>query len=197
MQKIIYSCLISILFFVQAKAQNIDYTLLKQINSSYTERGGKVQSVITNSVTPIMIAVPAGILAYSLFKKDSITRQKFYTIASSELFTGIITTSLKFAFNRERPFKTYPNDIFNFKHATAGSLSFPSGHTSAAFSVATSLSLEFPKWYVIAPSMLWASTVGYSRMYLGVHYPSDVLVGAIIGAGTSYLCYKANKWLHH
>ena len=195
MQKIFYSCLLLLLFFVQAKAQNIDYTLLKQINSSYTARGGKVQSVITNSVTPIMIAVPAGILAYSLFKKDSITRQKFYTIASSELFTGIITTSLKFAFNRERPFKTYPNDIF--KHATAGSLSFPSGHTSAAFSVATSLSLEFPKWYVIAPSMLWASTMGYSRMYLGVHYPSDVLVGAIIGAGTSYLCYKANKWLHH
>ena len=84
MQKIIYSCLLLLLFFVQAKAQNIDYTLLKQINSSYTERGGKVQSVITNSVTPIMIAVPAGILAYSLFKKDSITRQKFYTIASSE-----------------------------------------------------------------------------------------------------------------
>lgn len=196
MQKIIYSCLLLLLFFVQAKAQNIDYTLLKQINSSYTERGGKVQSVITNSVTPIMIAVPAGILAYSLFKKDSIARQKFYTIASSELFTGIITTSLKFAFNRERPFITYPDDIF--EHATkAGSLSFPSGHTSAAFSVATSLCLEFPKWYVIAPSMLWASTVGYSRMYLGVHYPSDVLVGAIIGAGTSYLCYKANKWLHH
>ncbi len=195
MQKIIYSCLLLLLFFVQAKAQNIDYTLLKQINSSYTERGGKVQSVITNSVTPIMIAVPAGILAYSLFKKDSIARQKFYTIASSELFTGIITTSLKFAFNRERPFITYPDDIF--EHAKAGSLSFPSGHTSAAFSVATSLCLEFPKWYVIAPSMLWASTVGYSRMYLGVHYPSDVLVGAIIGAGTSYLCYKANKWLHH
>jgi membrane-associated phospholipid phosphatase len=176
-------------------SQNLDFTLLKSINNSYTETGGKIQSVFSNSVTPLMISVPAGILAYSLFKKDSISRQKFYTIASSELFAGIITTSLKFAFNRERPFKTYPNDIF--KHSTAGSLSFPSGHTSAAFSFATSLSLEFPKWYVIAPSMVWAGTVGYSRMYLGVHYPSDVLVGAIIGAGTSYLCYKANKWIRN
>lgn len=173
-------------------AQNLDYTLLKSINHSYTSTGGKIQSGITNSVTPLAIAVPAGILAYSLFKKDSITRQKFYTIASSEFFAGVITTSLKFAVHRERPFKTH-SDIT--KYSVAGSLSFPSGHTSAAFSIATSISLAFPKWYVVAPSLLWASIAGYSRMYLGVHYPSDVIVGAVIGAGTSYLCHKANQWI--
>ena len=189
----IYNTLIFIFFCSNLRAQNIDYTILKDINHSYTTNGGKIQSAFSNSVTPLMIGVPVGLLAYSLFKKDSIMRQKFYTIASSELFTGVIATSLKFAFHRTRPFNTYPNDII--KHSNAGSYSFPSGHTSAAFSLATSISLEFPKWYVIAPSMLWAGTVGYSRMYLGVHYPSDVLVGALIGAGTSYLCYKANKWL--
>ncbi len=193
MHKILLFLLITCSSVTSGFTQSLDFTLLKSINSSYTETGGKIQSIFSNSVTPLMIGVPAGILAYSLFKKDSISRQKFYTIASSELFAGIITTSLKFAFKRDRPFKTYPNDIF--KHSTAGSLSFPSGHTSAAFSLATSVSLTFPKWYVIAPSMIWAGTVGYSRMYLGVHYPSDVLVGAIIGAGTSYLCYKANKWI--
>jgi membrane-associated phospholipid phosphatase len=195
MQNKILISLIVVFIYSNFSAQNIDYVLLKDINNSYTTSGGKIQSVFSNSVTPIMIGVPAGILAYSLFKKDSIARQKFYTIVSSELFSGIITTSLKLAFKRERPFTTYPNDIF--KHSDAGSYSFPSGHTSAAFSLATSVSLEFPKWYVIAPTMLWAGTVGYSRMYLGVHYPSDVLVGAIIGAGTSYLCYKANKWIRH
>ncbi len=193
MGKILFLLLISYSAGTSCFSQNLDFTLLKSINNAYTETGGKIQSTFSNSVTPLMIGVPAGILAYTLFKKDSISRQKFYTIASSELFAGIITTSLKFAFHRDRPFKTYPNDIF--KHSSAGSLSFPSGHTSAAFSLATSVSLAFPKWYVIAPSMLWAGTVGYSRMYLGVHYPSDVLVGAVIGAGTSYLCYKANKWL--
>ena len=82
------------------------------------------------------------------------------------------TTGLKFAINRKRPFVTYP-DIE--KIASAGSKSFPSGHTSDAFATATSLSLAFPKWYVITPSFVWACAVGYSRMDLGVHYPSDVL----------------------
>ena len=195
MHKIFLFLLITCSSVTTGFSQNLDFTLLKSINNSYTETGGKIQSTFSNSVTPLMIGIPAGILAYSLFKKDSISRQKFYTIASSELFAGVISTSLKFVFKRERPFSTYPNDIF--KHSNAGSYSFPSGHTSAAFSLATALSLEFPKWYVIAPSMLWAGTVGYSRMYLGVHYPSDVLVGAIIGAGTSYLCYKANKWIRN
>ena len=194
MQKIIFSLTLFLMCNNSITAQNLDYRILKDINNSYTSSGGKIQTFITNSITPVTIAVPASILAYSLFKRDSISRSKFYSIASSELVTGIITTSLKLAIRRERPFSSH-NDIV--KYSNAGSLSFPSGHTSAAFTIATSLSLEFPKWYVIAPSMLWASTMGYSRMYLGVHYPSDVLVGAIIGAGTSYLCYKANKWLHH
>lgn len=193
MQKTLYSLIFLIICNHSVFAQNLDYRILKDINNSYTTTGGRIQTVITNSITPISIAVPAGLLAYTLYKNDSISRRKFLTVASSEFLTGIITVSLKLAIKRERPFKTY--DDIN-KYSNAGSLSFPSGHTSAAFSIATALSLEFPKWYVIAPSMLWASTMGYSRMYLGVHYPSDVLAGAIIGAGTSYLCYKANKWLH-
>lgn len=89
---------------------------------------------------------------------------------------------MKYGFNRKRPFVTYPDLIT--KKSEAGSPSFPSGHTSQAFATATSLSLAYPKWYVIAPSLLWAGAVGYSRMELGVHYPSDVLVGALIGIGS-------------
>jgi undecaprenyl-diphosphatase len=78
---------------------------------------------------------------------------------------------------------------------TGNSPSFPSGHTSVAFSTATSLYLAYPKWYVAVPAFTYAASVGYSRMYLGVHYPSDVLAGAVIGAGSAWLMYKANKWL--
>ena len=71
----------------------------------------------------------------------------------------------------------------------------PSGHTSGAFATATALSLKYPEWYVIVPSYLWASSVGLSRMHLGLHYPTDVLAGAVLGAGSAYLTYKVNEWL--
>jgi len=71
----------------------------------------------------------------------------------------------------------------------------PSGHTSTAFATATALTLQYPKWYVIAPSYVYAGLVGYSRMHPGVHHPSDVLAGALIGAGCAYLSHVVNKKL--
>ena len=67
--------------------------------------------------------------------------------------------------------------------------SFPSGHTSSAFAIATSLSASYPKWYVVVPAMTWATSVGVSRVWLGVHYPSDVLVGAGVGAATALIVH--------
>jgi membrane-associated phospholipid phosphatase len=105
--------------------------------------------------------------------------------------SALLTVGMKYGIDRPRPFVTYPHLIT--QKDKAGSYSFPSGHTSSAFATATSVSLLYPKWYVIAPSLLWAGAVGYSRMELGVHYPSDVLVGALVGVGSSYLMWKVNK----
>ena len=64
--------------------------------------------------------------------------------------------------------------------------SFPSGHTSSAFVIATSLSLSYPEWYVIAPAYTWATAMGLTRAWHGVHYPSDILVGAGIGTASAF-----------
>ena len=60
--------------------------------------------------------------------------------------------------------------------------SFPSGHTASAFAFAVAVSCEVPPMAALLVPL--AATVGYSRVYVGVHYPSDVLLGAVLGAGT-------------
>ena len=57
--------------------------------------------------------------------------------------------------------------------------SFPSGHSAGAFVMATVLKYMFPQWGI--PLYLGASTIGFSRVYNGVHYPSDVLAGSVLG----------------
>ncbi len=175
-----------------ATSQNLDIDILKQINLDRNRALDPTFKFISNSVAPIAVVTPVVLLTHSLIKKDSASKARAFIVCSDAIVAGILSTSLKYTVQRERPFLTYP---FIQKESSGGSYSFPSGHTSAAFSLATSMSICYPKWYVIAPSFLWASAVGYSRMDLGVHYPSDVLAGAIIGSGSAFLSYKLNKWV--
>lgn len=109
----------------------------------------------------------------------------------SLLATACVTMGLKAILRRPRPYIKYADDLIPV--TTERTYSFPSGHTSFAFSTATSLSLQYPQWYIITPAFLWATAIGYSRMYLGVHYPSDVLTGALIGALAAYITYEIQQ----
>ena len=95
------------------------------------------------------------------------------------------TRALKGLIRRPRPYASLVNmearDRAHIGEDVFDPTSFPSGHTSAAFVIATSVSLSYPEWYVVVPAAAWATTMGVARMWHGVHYPSDVAVGAAIG----------------
>lgn len=183
--------LIFLLAFGNAEAQNFDTQLLQSINSQNT-RYDKFWLGITNSATPISIATPITLYGMGHFHYLPKGKENAYAMAGSLAVNAVITYGLKWSVSRERPFVNNP-DIY--KKTKAGSYSFPSGHTSNAFAVATSLTLAYPKWYVAVPAYAWAGAVGYSRMHLGVHYPSDVLAGAVIGTLSSFVAYKVNQRL--
>ncbi len=97
---------------------------------------------------------------------------------------------------RVRPYDAF-DDIIRLIEIQSD-YSFPSGHTSVAFSSVMALQLAVEKKqkkYVIVAWLL-AFLIGFSRLYLGVHYPSDVLCGALIGAASAVLAnWIVKKWI--
>lgn len=189
--------LLIILFYVVnhlcvVQAQNADIDCLRKINLNRNKSLDPAFKLISNSVYPVAIGVPVGTAIYALIKHDSSSRRQSVIFASSVLVAGVVTYSLKYAVNRKRPYSSFP-DIDNL--TIENSPSFPSAHTSYAFALATAASIQFKKWYVIVPAFAYAGLVGYSRLHLGVHYPSDVFAGALIGCGSAWLSYKLNDWL--
>lgn len=180
------------IFAVSAISQNIDIDILRNINLNRNTHLDGFLKHVSNSAGPVAFGLPVIMFGLSYLMKDTLTRKRSLYIGSSVLTAVVITNILKYSIDRTRPFDTYS---FIEKMTSGGSPSFPSGHTSDAFSLATALSIVYPKWYVVVPAYAWAVTVGYSRMALGVHYPGDVLAGALIGAGSAYLCFRGQLWL--
>jgi undecaprenyl-diphosphatase len=164
-----------------------------RLSEHRTEEPTEFMQLVSNTTTYISFGIPSAILVKGILSHDKMTRQKSFFMFESLGISTAITFAAKYTFNRKRPFEA---TTLVTKASPGGGPSFPSGHTSEAFSTATSLSILYPRWYVIVPSFVWAGTVGYSRMYLGVHYPTDILAGALVGCGSAFLCYKLNKWIH-
>ncbi|MEO7531158.1 MAG: phosphatase PAP2 family protein [Sediminibacterium sp.] len=150
----------------------------------------QVWKTLSSTEKPIVVGIPLSMFAVGLITKNKDLQIDAYEVAAGLAITTIVTQGLKSAIKRPRPYTTY-GDIY--PDETDDSYSFPSGHTSSAFSIATSLSLTCKKWYITVPAFAWATGVGYSRMYLGQHYPSDVFVGALVGAGGAYASHWLNK----
>jgi undecaprenyl-diphosphatase len=117
--------------------------------------------------------------------------------ATLTLLTGAATFAadsacfgLKDLAERTRPFVDHPQiDPLYVVHSS----SFPAGHAATAFAGATLLSYIAPR---AAPGfLLLAAAIGYSRVYVGVHYPSDVLAGALVGAVIGFIGIGIWRWL--
>lgn len=174
-------------------AQNQDIEMLRTFNLNRNTKFDKPFLGITHSAAPISIAAPIVVFSLGLLAKNLDLQKKGFFLGEVLVLSTAFTIGMKYSVKRARPFETYP-DIQ--KVTSAGSPSFPSGHSSIAFATATSMALAFPKWYVAAPAYLWAGAVAYSRMHLGVHYPSDVLIGALIGSGAAVLTFYMNRWMN-
>lgn len=159
---------------------SIDLHLSEFINHERIKLLDNFFIFITETSYIIAFAIPIVLLIYAMINhRFKLKRQSFLMLISLTI-NSLIIDIIKYAVNRQRPFEV---DNFIEKLTGGGSPSFPSGHTGDAFLIATALTLLFPKqrWWLFA-LWLWAFMVAYSRVALGVHYPSDVIASMIISS---------------
>jgi undecaprenyl-diphosphatase len=141
------------------------------------------------------------LLAFLMFKKLN-TKMFVLTLVVIALmitFTDQITNVFKNGVKRPRP--CYAEDLEGLmvlvKSSCGYAYGYFSGHSSNSMAVAvfTGLILRYKYKYAIYGLIVWAIFMGYSRIYIGVHYPLDVLSGFIFGGVSGYLFYRLNNYL--
>ena len=176
--------------FLQS-VQNLDGEILLQIQ----------QHLRTDMLTPFMKIVTFlgnggwfWILCAVVLLAIPKTRKTGYAAVFSLIFGAIVTNLLlKNIVARPRPFAEIEALIPLIAKPT--DFSFPSGHTTASFAVALVMLRMLPKKIGI-PAVVLAALVAFSRLYLGVHYPTDVLVGFVVALVGSLLAVWIVRMMH-
>ncbi len=163
-----------------------DFIVWLQSTSSATEVA--LLQFISDSINFFSLGIPFIIMIVGEFNsKKKKTRLSFVYVGLSIAIAGLISYIIKNIALVDRP---YEIDHRIIQWSVGGGFSFPSGHTTEAFASATALTFLFPRWKFIIPLFLWASLVAFSRIYLGVHYPFDILGGIAIGVTSSYFLHS-------
>jgi undecaprenyl-diphosphatase len=184
--KMIFCSLVCILCYTvkaQSSLQRTDEHILEYLAAHRTPGQTAFWRTVSDANNYVNIGIPVSLLATGLIRNDPDMKKDALYIASSTAVSYLLDFAIKQIVKRPRPFIM---DVHLTPVYRPGAYSFPSGHTSSSFGATVALARAYPKWYVIAPALLWSSGVGYSRMYLGVHYPTDVGAGAILGAGSAF-----------
>ncbi|KAF0152135.1 MAG: phosphoesterase PA-phosphatase-like protein [Ignavibacteria bacterium] len=137
--------------------------------------------------SPLLFAGAFGL--NGIFNNDKTSRKIGYEIIQTTIYAGAITTALKFAFGRARPFTEKGSKSFGNKSLFDDSFrAFPSGHTTIAFSISTVLAKNSESNLVKVLCYVPAILTAFSRVYQDKHWVSDVFFGGLIG-------YTVGSWV--
>lgn len=186
MMKVILGGVLCIMFctaHAQSGLQATDEHILEYLAAHRTPGQTAFWRAISNANTYVDVGIPTGLLVAGIIRNDVDMKKNALYTASSTALSTLLNYAIKHIVKRPRPFIT---DVHLTPVYRPGEYSFPSGHASSSFGATVALARAYPKWYVMAPALLWSSGIGYSRMYLGVHYPTDVGAGALLGVGSAF-----------
>lgn len=152
------------------------------------------QNPILDSIMPIfthfggfkfLVLILIAVLLYAKISRRETLKKIAIIALVTLLFSGAIAFVLKHIVHEPRPFMTLDNVHLLITEDDLNS--FPSGHTTSTVAVVTALILNMKElakkyyWIIDIALIIFAILIPFSRMYVGVHYPGDILAGAIIG----------------
>jgi membrane-associated phospholipid phosphatase len=173
------------------ESENLDVKLFRSINGIESNFLDKFVSINDKSLMGAAILAPVGLFTSARMNGNTYDENSAVLLAASEFTSVAVSQSLKFLFQRDRPYTKLKNVYSNPNNSYTDKYCFPSGHTSLSFGMATSLSLRYSDDPLFVAGMYaYATSISLGRVYMGVHYPSDVLVGMIVGAGSAVLVHS-------
>ncbi len=178
------------------KLKEWDQSLLLYLNSFHLDPIDPIMYQLTQTLPWVPMYLFLSYLVWKVYGKQC--WWVFIAIGLTILFADKTASGIfKPYFERLRPCHE-PNLqglVYNFRHC-GGMYGFASSHASTSFSVATIMTLVLGTTYpALRWLFLWAAFFSFTRIYLGVHYPGDVLVGALIGILSAWSAYHIMLWV--
>lgn len=168
---------------------SLDQQLFLFLNSHHSHFWDTVMSII--SYPPTWIPLYLAIITVLIIKLKRRMIAMIFVIALLITASDQLSVLVKNTVKRPRPCyeKALEGRVHTVNGRCGGKYGFVSSHSSNSFAVALlSLLLIRKRWFTIA-MIAWAAVIGYSRIYLGVHYPGDVVAGSILGALTGWMVF--------
>lgn len=174
-----------------------DTELFLFLNNLGSERWDGFWLVVTEKWSSIPLYL---ILLYLVFKHYGLkgTLIVLITVALMILASDQLANLFKYGMERPRPCKLEALQAqMRFVATGCGRFGFYSAHASSSMAAAVFLGLALRKYYKYLPFLLlfWAVIVAYSRIYLGVHYPLDIIAGMCFGSVLGFAFYRFMRWL--
>jgi len=175
----------------------LDRELFLYLNNLGSETWDDLWLIITNKLTFIPLYA---LLLYFIYKKYGLKPLLLMVLVISVMitFTDQITNVFKDGFMRARPCRADGvSDLARFVAERCGKYGFFSGHSSNSMAAAVFGGLILRPYFknLIFILLLWSFIVAYSRIYVGVHYPLDIICGMTFGALSGFMFYKLAKYL--
>ncbi|WP_411895348.1 phosphatase PAP2 family protein [Winogradskyella sp. A2] len=175
----------------------LDRELFLYLNNLGNENWDALWLMITNKLTFIPLYA---LLLFLIYKKVGLRPLLMMVLVISAMitFTDQITNVFKDGFMRARPCRADGiSDLARFVAERCGKYGFFSGHSSNSMAAAVFGGLVLRPYFknLIFILLFWSFIVAYSRIYVGVHYPLDIICGMAFGALSGFMFYKLSKYL--